>query len=88
MKKKALLFQALEIAKNIKHGQFKFGYGIDDFEKIFSDYKYVYYFEIAGNQVSFHSDLFYEDIPEFKGKWIGKRNKRFPFDLRRIKPKL
>lgn len=73
---------ALDIAKNIKLSGFSYGWQEDPSEPHFC---YIYYFQFKDKQVSFHSPKLYQDVPQFKGRWIGYRNDSFPFDLRKMK---
>lgn len=87
-KKTHLLYESLDIARNVINKHFTYGYLIDETAEEEGDpFKYVYYFQIKQYQVSFHSHVcpYQEKIPLFQGEWIGQRNKRFPFDLRRLK---
>lgn len=77
--KQEFLEIALEIAKNIKNSNFLYGWQKDLMELY---HPYVYYFQIGTKQVSFHSDKLIANCPEFKGKWIGYRNKKFPFKIK------
>lgn len=70
---------ALNIAKNIDIDNFKYGWGEDPGT---INFEYVYYFELGAKQVSFHSSVLYDDVPEFRGNWIGYRNQTFPFKVR------
>jgi hypothetical protein len=77
---------ALEIAKDINYSFFLYGYDEDPW----NDYHhYIYYFEIKNlGQLSFHSSILFNNVPEFTGKWIGKINEKFPFNLRDVKSKI
>jgi len=74
---------ALEISKKIKYPFFTHGFQEDPLN---SYHNIIYYFEIENiGQVSFHSNILFPDIPPFSGEWIGIRNLKFPFDLRKVK---
>lgn len=84
--KNKFLTIALEIARDINYPFFSYGYSEDPW----NDYHhYIYYFQIENlGQVSFHSEKLFTNIPEFSGKWTGKINERFPFNLREVKSKI
>lgn len=76
--KKEFLELALNIAKAIRDDNFQYGFQVDPGRP---DHMIIYYFQLGKKQVSFHSDITYNDVPEFKGKWNGKRNESFPFRI-------
>lgn len=80
--KQDFLELALQIAKKITNKEFSYGVQEDPAANF---YPYIYYFQVQKKQVSFHSEILYSDCPEFKGKWIGYKNRTFPFNLREIK---
>lgn len=73
---------ALNIAKRIRNEHFIYGWQQDPSEEY---YQYIYYFQYKDKQVSFHNDILYKKVPEFKGQWIGYKNESFPFNLRIVK---
>ncbi|MFX1499977.1 MAG: hypothetical protein ACFFDH_03330 [Promethearchaeota archaeon] len=80
--KQEFLELALHIAKKITNKGFSYGFQEDPATNF---YPYIYYFQVNDKQVSFHNEVLYSDCPEFKGKWIGYKNRTFPFNLREIK---
>jgi len=81
--KTQFLKRALNIAQDIDYSFFQYGFGLDPSNEY---HCYIYYFEIQNvGQVSFHSDILFDNIPEFPGEWSGIINEKFPFNLRDIK---
>lgn len=78
--KNEFLKLALNIAKTITNDNFSYGFQEDPGTINYED---VYYFQLGNKQISFHSDIYYLECPEFQGSWIGYRNETFPFKLTR-----
>ncbi|MCP6718891.1 MAG: hypothetical protein KJI71_01485 [Patescibacteria group bacterium] len=77
--KQGFLELALKIANKIERKVFSYGWQEDPQQ---SFHYYIYYFQLGSKQVSFHSSELVLECPEFQGKWIGYKNKLFPFNLK------
>jgi len=82
--KSLFLKMALEIATKVVNPNFSYGVQKDPYN---SYHHYIYYFQIGKDQISFHSEKRFENVPDFKGEWTGIINEYFPFNLKEIKKK-